>query len=121
MTGRKYHDRPGKASSARRRGRVSYPDSVRRCAPRTGRRVRPRRHCHKARRKALPGIERRGADYLAGVAQGQVEGQRLAYTTIMIEANKLLEKLPKDTAAPVQGIPQTPSKPSISYDVRDCQ
>jgi len=56
-------------------------------------------------------------DYLAGVAVGQVEGQRVAYTTIMIEANKLLEKLPK--ANPPATGDGKPAPPPRTYPVED--
>jgi hypothetical protein len=36
----------------------------------------------------------RSIGYLDGLSAGQVEGQRLAYLTIMSQANKLLEALP---------------------------
>ena len=54
----------------------------------------PRRHSQTVKITLEGYNAARSIGYLDGLSAGQVEGQRLAYLTIMSQANKLLEALP---------------------------
>ena len=114
MTGRKYHNRPGKASSARRRGRVSYPDSVCRSAPRSGRRPPTGRRHYKARITAADLLHERETGYSDGLTVGRREGEALGLQRAMMAVLNLQPEKPA-------GTPPAPQAKPIDYSVRDCQ
>jgi len=115
MTGRKYHDRPGKASSARRRGRAdSSPYRVRRSAPRSGRRPSIGRRHYKARITAADLLHERETGYSDGLTVGRREGEALGLQRAMMAVLNLQPEKPA-------GTPPAPQAKPIDYSVRDCQ